>query len=119
MSPSFVRVATSLATRLNVFTQSVHVEVQERAAVAQALLEDLGIPFEPVMTPELEAKKKAREEAAMLAMIEGTEAPTEDVKVCVERLRVLLSPSPFPPAPRPSPTLRPSCRCCAPCSTSR
>ena len=69
-----LRIASSLATRLNPFTQSPHVEVQERATVAQGLLSSLGITFTPVSTPEAERKKKEAAEAAMLALLEGDEA---------------------------------------------
>lgn len=65
--------ASSLATRLNPFTQSPHVEVQERAVVSQSLLAALGVVFTPVSTPEAERKRKEAEEAAMLALLEGAD----------------------------------------------
>ena len=65
------RVLLSVGNNLNAFTQSAHVEVQERATFAQNLLVALGVPVTPVSTPEMEQKKRDAEEAAMLALLEG------------------------------------------------
>jgi AP-3 complex subunit delta len=65
---TFLKVAASVLERLNAFAHSAHVEVQERAVLAQQLLATLGVPFTAPPTPASEAAAKAKAEADLLAL---------------------------------------------------
>jgi len=68
---AFARLAASVLDRLHAFAQSAHVEVQERACLAQQLLATLGVPFTPLATPASAAAAKAAADAELLALASG------------------------------------------------